>query len=148
MAQNSYSFMDCNASIVGPGGAFSLGNGAGAAEEGISITASQDISSMTMGADGSGVHSLHADKSGKLSVRLLKTSPVNALLAAMYAFQTANSANHGQNVITLLDTARGDVITCTSVAFAKAPDLNYQKEAGTNEWTFNAIRIDRLLGRG
>jgi hypothetical protein len=148
MAQNSYSFMDCNASIVGPGGAFSLGNGACAAEEGISITASQDISSMTMGADGSGVHSLHADKSGKLSVRLLKTSPVNALLAAMYAFQTANSANHGQNVITLLDTARGDVITCTSVAFAKAPDLNYQKEAGTNEWTFNAIRIDRLLGRG
>jgi len=148
MAQNSYSFMDCNASIVGPGGAFSLGNGAGAAEEGITITASQDISTMTMGADGSGVHSLHADKSGKVSVRLLKTSPVNALLAAMYAFQTANSANHGQNVITLLDTARGDVITCSAVAFAKAPDLNYQKEAGTNEWTFNAIRIDRLLGRG
>jgi hypothetical protein len=143
---NVYSFLDVNAAIVGPGGAFSLGSGAGAAEEGISITPSGEIDGMQIGADGSGQHSLHADKSGKVNVRLLKTSPTNRLLNAMYAFQTASASSHGQNTITLSDSARGDIITCRQVAFAKAPDLTYGKDAGLIEWEFNAIMIDRALG--
>lgn len=142
----TYSFLDVAAGIVGPGGAFSLGSGAGAAEEGITISPTGEINSMQIGADGSGQHSLHADKSGTVTVRLLKTSPVNALLSALYAFQTASSSAHGQNTIAINDTQRGDVITCTQVAFAKAPDLNYQKMAGINEWIFHAVKIERTLG--
>lgn len=143
---NVYSFLDVQAAIVGPGGAFSLGSGAGAAEEGISIDPSGEIDGMQIGADGSGQHSLHADKSGKVTIRLLKTSPVNKLLSAMYNFQTASAASHGQNTITISDAVRGDVITCRQSAFAKAPNLNYGKEAGTQDWEFNAIAIDRVLG--
>ena len=51
---NTYSFLDVNAGIVGPGGAFSLGNGAGVSDEGITVAASEDIGAMTIGADGSG----------------------------------------------------------------------------------------------
>lgn len=141
-----YSFLDVTAAIVGPGGAFSLGSGAGVAEEGITIDPSTEIDGMQIGADGSGQHSLHADKSGKVTVRVLKTSPVNKLLSNMYNFQTASAASHGQNTITITDVARGDVITCQQVAFAKAPNLAYGKEAGTNDWEFNAITIDRTLG--
>ncbi len=143
---NVYSFLDVQAAIVGPGGAFSLGSGAGAAEEGISINATAEIDGMQVGADGTGQHSLHADKSGKVTVRLLKTSPTNKLLSAMYNFQTASAASHGQNTITVSDSVRGDVVTCRQCAFAKAPDLNYGTEAGTQEWEFNAIAIDRVLG--
>jgi len=142
----TYSFLDVNAGIVGPGGAFSLGNGAGAAEEGISISPTGDIGGMLIGADGSGQHSLYADKSGRIVVRLLKTSPVNQLLSAMYAFQTSTSAAYGQNTIAINDSQRGDVITCQQVAFAKAPDLSYAKEAGTVDWEFNAVKIERTLG--
>ncbi len=142
----TYSFLDVKAAIVGPGGGFSLGSGAGNAEEGISITPTGDIGGMLIGADGSGQHSLYADKSGRVVVRLLKTSPVNQLLSAMYAFQTASGAAYGQNTITINDSQRGDVITCGQVAFAKAPDLTYAKEGGTNEWEFNAVRIERTLG--
>lgn len=148
MNNQTYSFLDFNCSIVGPGGAFSLGNGAGVAEEGISFEPSGEVSTMTMGADGSGMHSLHADKSGKIVVRLLKTSPTNQLLAALYAFQTANSANHGQNTIVGNDTQRGDVITCTQVAFTKAPNLNFAKQGQLVEWDFSAIKIERILGGG
>jgi hypothetical protein len=144
----TYSFLDFNCSIVGPGGAFSLGNGAGAAEEGITFAPTGDINAMTIGADGSGMHSLHADKSGKVTVRLLKTSPTNALLSAMYAFQTANSANHGQNTLVGTDVHRGDVVTCFQTAFSKAPDMTYAKEGGTVEWVFDAIRIERTFGTG
>lgn len=146
MAQNSYSFLDVYAAITGPGGAFSLGSGSGAAEEGITIAPTGDISGMQVGADGRGMHSLYADKSGKVTVRVLKTSPVNLLLQQMYNYQTSSSSLHGQNTITITDVARGDVITCAQCAFAKAPDLTYAKDGGTNEWTFNAIRIERILG--
>ena len=143
---NVYSFLDVNATIVGPGGSFSLGNGAGPSEEGITIAHSSEIGAMQIGADGFGQHSLHADKSGKITVRILKTSPVNKLLSAMYNFQTATGAAYGQNTIVINDVSRGDVITCMQCGFAKAPDLSYGKEAGTNTWEFNAIRIERILG--
>lgn len=143
---NVYSFLDVQAAIVGPGGAFSLGSSAGVADEGITIDPSGEIDGMQIGADGTGQHSLHADKSGKVTVRVLKTSPVNKLLSAMYNFQTASAASHGQNTITISDSVRGDVITCRQCAFAKAPNINYGKEAGTQDWEFNAIAIDRVLG--
>jgi Protein of unknown function (DUF3277) len=142
----TYSFLDVNAALVGPGGAVNLGSGAGAAEEGITIEAAEDIDTMTIGADGTPMHSLHANKSGTVTVRLLKTSPVNQVLANLYAFQTANGANHGQNTISITNSQTQDVITCRSVAFRKAPSISYAKEAGTNEWTFNAGAIDRILG--
>lgn len=142
----TYSFLEVQAAIVGPGGAISLGSGSGAAEEGISVDPTEDINTMTIGADGTGMHSLHAGKSGTVTVRLLKTSPVNALLMAMYNFQTAAATTHGQNTITIADAARGDVITCRQCAFAKAPPLAYGKDAGLNEWSFQAVAIDRSLG--
>lgn len=143
---HTYSFLDVNAAIVGPGGAINLGSGAGNSEEGITIEPTEDINTMTVGADGTPMHSLHADKSGKITVRLLKTSPVNARLSQMYAFQTASGANHGQNTITVANSATGDVTTCQIVAFERAPTLTYAKEGGMNEWSFAAGIIDRTLG--
>ena len=141
-----YSFMNVQAAINGPGGSVNLGDGSGASEEGITVTPNGDINTMTMGADGSGQHSLHADKSGKVSVRLLKTSPTNKLLMAMYNAQTADAKSHGQNTISITDTLRGDSITASNVAFGKAPDITYAKEAGMADWEFMATNIDRTLG--
>lgn len=146
MATNVYSFLNFQCAINGPGGSINLGNGSGSADEGISFAPNGPINTMQIGADGFGQHSLHADKSGKVTVRLLKTSPVNKLLSAMYNAQTANAASHGQNVISGTDTQRGDSITCTGVAFEKHPDLTYGKEAGMVDWEFAAIVIDRTLG--
>lgn len=143
-----YSFFDVLATISGPGGVIPLGNEAGAAEEGITVAMREEQNTMTIGADGSGMHSLHAGQSGTVTVRLLKTSPINAALMAMYNFQRTSSANHGRNTIVVSDTARGDFISCQEVAFGKAPDLNYAKEAGLNEWVFHCVRIVDLLGTG
>lgn len=143
---STYSFLDVTASMVGPGGAINLGQGAAAAEEGITIAANEDIDGMLIGADGTPMHSLHADKSGTVTVRLLKTSPVNQKLMQMYAFQTASSASHGQNTISIGNAYTNDVITCTQVAFKRAPDVTYAKDGGTLEWVFNAGKIDRVLG--
>lgn len=145
---STYSFQDVVAAITGLGGSIILGSGSGSAEEGITIEAVADKNTMTIGADGAGMHSLSADRSSTVTVRLLKTSSVNALLSAMYELQTSSSLGHGKNVIVVRDVVRGDVITCTGVAFKKAPPLNFAKEGGTVEWSFDAIRTVRVLGVG
>lgn len=145
---STYSFLDVNAALSGVGGSIILGNGSGAAEEGITIAMVDDKSSMTIGADGQGMHSLSGSKAATVTCRFLKTSPVNAALMAMYNLQTSSSVLHGKNTIVVTDFGRGDTITLTGVAFKKAPDINYAKDGGTHEWTFDAINVVHVLGIG
>jgi hypothetical protein len=144
----TYSFKDVTASLNGFGGSINLANGAAVAEEGLTIESVSDKNIMTMGADGSGMHSLAADESSTVTIRLLKTSPVNAQLQTMYNLQTGSSATHGRNVIVVTDTSRGDIITLSGVAFKKRPTITYAKEGGMNEWTFDAISTSTILGVG
>ena len=144
----SYSFLNVQCGLVGYGGALSLGNGSGVAEEGITVTMAAEKDSMTVGADGGVMHTLSGDKSGTVMIRLLRTSPLNYQLSLMYNVQTVSSALHGTNVITIRDTARGDVITCRDVAFRRQPTITYSKTGAVNEWEFNCGIIDQLLGSG
>jgi hypothetical protein len=145
----TYSFNDVNVSITGPGGSFSIGgNGSGNAEEGITIAMTEDKNTMTIGADGTPQHSLHAGKSGHLTVRLLKTSPVNSQLSSLYNTQVVSSALHGQNIVSIRNPITGDSITATNVAFKKLPDVVYAKEAGMQEWAFDCGIISTVLGSG
>lgn len=144
----TYSFLDVQASISGPGGAFPLGSGSANAEEGITTSFAGEKNSMTIAADGKGMHSLHASNAGKITLRYLKTSPVNAQLSALYRFQKAGSANWGQNVIKVSNTQRGDVVTGKQCAFTKHPDLTYAVEGGLIEWEFDVITLDELIGAG
>ncbi|AJY12278.1 DUF3277 family protein [Burkholderia dolosa] len=142
----TYSFQDVAATIVGPGGAFSLGYGEATAEEGITIARAGDKNTMTVGSDGEGMHSLHADKSGQVTLRYLKTAPINAKLMALYDAQSLDSRLWGKNLIEVRQTAAGDVTTARSCAFKKAPDLKYAKDGDIVEWQFDCIKIDNILG--
>lgn len=146
---NVYSFLDVNATITGPGGiGVNMAAGAAIAEEGITIDPSEDKNVMIIGADGKGQHSLVASDAAKVTVRALKTSPLNQALMIMYDLQTASSALHGQNVITVGDSARGDFTVLQACAFAKKPVITYAKEAGMMEWTFDCIVANTVLGGG
>jgi hypothetical protein len=134
--------------MVGPGIAANLAAGAGAAEEGITIEANEDKNVMTIGADGTGQHSLVANNACTLTVRLLKTSPQNQLLMIAYDAQSVSSALWGQNVFVVSDSGRGDFHTITSAAFKKKPTITYAKEGGMMEWTFDAITANSVLGSG
>lgn len=144
----SYSFTNVAAGIAGPNGNFQLGNGAGAAEGGISYSMRGAKNTQTIGADGSAMNSLHADNSGTVTVRLLKTSPVNAQLNSMYNADKSSSTVWGLNTISLRDFARGDHMTAYGCAFAKQPDMTWDKEGPVIEWVFDAASIDVMLGTG
>ncbi len=141
----SYSFSDVTATLVGPGCVIDLGHGAAVADEGITIS-STAVSTITMGADGYGMHNLQRDKSGTVKITLLKTSPVNAKLQTAYNMQSLNANLWGKNVISVSNTVSGDKTVCSSCAFAKKPDVSYGKTGGTVTWMFNALSIDTILG--
>ena len=142
----TYSFLDVTASLTGPTGVIDLGQGSANSEEGITQTMGGNKNTMTIGADGEVMHSLHADKSGTITVPLLKTSPVNKKLSLAYNAQSQSSATWGNNVIVIRNTASGDISTARSCAFQKQPDFNNAKEGGTVAWVFDCGKIDQLLG--
>lgn len=137
---SSYSFTDVSASIVGPGGSFSIGNSAGSAEEGISVDNVEEKNAATVGADGTIMHSLRASNLAKITIRLLKTSPVNQLLSNLYNFQKSSSAFWGQNVITVNDVIRGDLESVAIAAFSKPPPNQFAKDGNIMEWEFMGNR--------
>ena len=142
----AYSFLNIVAAIAGPGAAFNLGVGAAVAEEGITIAPTEDKNSMIIGADGRGQHTLIASNSGLITLRYLKTSPTNGLLQLAYDLQSASSALWGQNLITIADTARLELTTAQSCAFAKKPEIVYDKAGPMIEWTFHSLAINTVLG--
>jgi hypothetical protein len=143
-----YSFEDVQATLQGPGGSVSLGAGAGNAQEGISFEFLDDKDAMLIGADGSVVHSLRASKAARATVRLLKTSPVNAMLSQMYNTQIQSSALWAQNTLTVSNAVTGDDFPCSEVAFQKFPKVDWGQDANFNEWMFNVGKADPMLGAG
>lgn len=145
-----YSFLDVTASIAGPGGVVSLkgDDDNGVSAEGIVVDPTGDKNVMTVGADGGVMHSLLGDKSGTVTITLLRVNPANAQLWALYNYQTRSSKYHGQNVIMIRDTSRGDIVTCRELAFSKRPSKGFAQEGGTLVWTFHAGKIDGQDGAG
>lgn len=148
MAQQvfTYSFKDVHATISGPGGVVSLGNGSGAAEEGISCDQIEDKTSWQVGADGSVAYSLHAADIFRLTVRLLKTSPTNQQLQQMYITQKQSSLFWGQNTIVVTNNITGDNYSGSQAVFVKFPSNNFAKEARNIEWEFVVGQMDVVLG--
>lgn len=142
----AYSFLDVSGTFTGPTGSIELGSGSANSEEGIVVAMTEAKNTMTIGADGEVMHSLHGGKSGTITVTLLKTSPVNKKLSLMYNAQSQSSALWGNNIIVLRNKVSGDIVTARSVAFQKQPDWNNPKVAGTVAWVFDGGKIDELLG--
>lgn len=142
----TYSFMDVSASMTGPTGIIDLGYGAANAEEGITVAMAEAKNTMTVGADGEVMHSLHAGKAGTVTVTLLKTSPVNKKLSLAYNAQSQSSALWGNNVFVVRNSASGDLVTIRSAAFQKQPDFANAKDGGTLAWVFDGGKVDELLG--
>jgi hypothetical protein len=141
----SYSFLDSHATFNGPSGNYNVGSGSGNAEEGITVEMLGDKDTQTTGADGSIMHSLHASDSAKVTIRLLKSSLVNALLNGSYNSDKQSGLTWGQNNITITHSVLGDVITLTNLAFIRQPPLNYAVEGGLLEWELQG-RVDENLG--
>lgn len=143
---STYSFLDVTATLTSADATIDLGYGAAIADEGIGFAMANDKNTMTIGADGEGMHSLHCDNSGQVTIRLLKTSPANAKLSDLYDLQKGNTKKWGKNTITFNHAGSGDNGTAAKCAFKKRPDLKYAKDGDTVEWVFDSIKLEIKQG--
>jgi len=143
----TYAFQDFLGAYSGPGGVADISSG-GIAEEGITIAFDEDKATKTNGADGDWMYSLHAASGGMVTVRVLKTSPLNAFFGRLYNFETSSGANYGRGTFTGRNVSTGDAFVCDGCGIRKFPDNVNAKEGGTNEWVFMAGVIDVTLGDG
>jgi hypothetical protein len=139
-----YSFINVQATVAGPGLQAQIGSNSGAAKEGISCEMDEDKTTVTTGADGSIMHSLRASQTGRVTIRLLKTSPINQQLQNAYNFQRSSAANWGQNVIRVVDKFRGDVVSGAEMGFLRQPNNTWSEEGNILEWTFVGITRESL----
>ena len=142
----TYSFQQVTATLTGAAGVINLGYGSANTKEGITVTQTQPRNAMTIGADGSVMHSLRSDKSGTVMIRLLDTSSVNAQLQAMYDAQSLTPSAWGANVIVIVNKGNSETTTCRNVAFQNAPTVTYAEDGSTKEWVFDCGQIDRVTG--
>lgn len=148
MALKNYAFANVNASIVGPNAAFSMGFGSGLDDGGISVEFAEPRVGMKAGADGQAMVSFYSQTLGKIIIRVQKTAPVNALLSAMFAADSADPTQVGQNTILVSDLALVDLCAGKQCAIEKHPNIVYGKEGPMNEWTFLVGQLRVLLGGG
>ena len=144
----TYSFIDVKATLVddATGANLPIGSGAGVAEEGITISQVDNVGHMQIGADGSFMQVLQATRGARLTLRLLKTSPLNAQLMALVEVQRTSGALWGQNSILITNINTLDEITAAGCAFEKIPDNNYDKTGKMLEWTFLVGDSTQVLG--
>lgn len=143
----TYSFGDFIASYIGPEGTFDLSS-EGIAAEGVTIAFAEDQGSVTMGANGDGMHNLHRARNGTVTFRTLKTARLNNIFSRIWQSSTADSSGYGNGLITCRNAKTGDLFVCKQCGVRKFPDNVNATDGGTNEWVFNSIRITPSLGDG
>ena len=143
----TYSFIDVQAALSSATASIVMSEN-GIAREGIRVTMLEEKDRMQIGADGTGMHSLNASNAGRITVALLKESPVNAQLSTLYNYQSVSAANWGGIQISITNPVTGDNITAIQGAFAKRPDVIYDVDGQMISWEFNFISIQTILGNG
>ncbi len=145
----TYSFQNFFVTISGPGGSFAIGGpDTGSADEGFTVEQADDSNTLTTGADGSGMNSLHATRTGTVAVHLLKTSPINSKLSLMFNFQRQLSFNWGLNIISARDIGTGDHYSMSGVAFKRHANNVWSKVGNVLIWPFDVTVLDPNLGPG
>ena len=108
--------------------------GFGDGDDVISAERSVDGATHVVGADGSMVVNVSADKSGVVTFKLLRTSSTNKYLSQRYALQEAGARTFRPLNLVVKDVHRQDVITGVAGYFQKLPKVGIGPKAGELEW--------------
>lgn len=112
----------------------------------INIARRTDSASDKVGADGSMMVSLSADKSGEFTFKLQQTSSSNKYLASLIALQEGGAKTFVPVNALFQDTYRNDLATGTIGYLKKLTDMTRGTQGNTQEWVVVVERLDMLLG--
>lgn len=112
----------------------------------ISVEHDEDDWTLVVGVDGEGTRSRTSNKSATITVSLMQSSTVNALLSAQRTLDNNTPGGTGGFPILIKDNSGTTVLSCESAWIQKAPTAELNREATTREWIFRTDNLVALHG--
>ena len=103
-------------------------------DDAVVVTRGADLGTMMIGADGSGLMSISADRSAQISIKVQHTSPTHRLLLQKEKQQYARGAAFPGFPFVLKDTVSGEGGTADKCYIMQAPAQSNGKAATVREW--------------
>lgn len=113
----------------------------------VTVERDSDAFSDVVGTDGDVSRSRSSDKRGTITIKLLQTSPTNALLSALHEadLNTPGGAGVGQAVVR--DRLNGATKFSANHAWImKAPDVSLDRTATSREWKIRCADLSSFEG--
>lgn len=104
----------------------------------------QQTYTLTVGADGKGARTKSNDRSGKVTLRLMQTSPSNDSLDALAALDEVSGTGVGALVVK--DVLGTTLVHAESAWIQKPANVEFGKDMGEREWVFESDDLDMVSG--
>lgn len=136
----TYSFEDTTLNISHPSVGSWSGYGTGLGT--VTVSYSEDISSMQVAADLTVVISKHAYRHGTITISVNQASEFNSFLKKLVNYvKTANADEFALTSGILRNGTTGDTWTLSGVAPQKNPDTTYDSQSGFLQYVFNVASL-------
>jgi hypothetical protein len=107
----------------------------------------EDAISHKMGADGKMSPNINANRAGKITIKLMETSPSNAVLRYINALQEGGSQSFAPINVLFQGITTGDSVGGVSGYIQKVADIKRGNGVNEQEWVIVVEEYDVLLGR-
>jgi hypothetical protein len=112
----------------------------------IKIEYNEDNVTLKVGTQGDAVRTINQNRSAKITVTLLQSSPTNALLSELVLADRPRDRNKpagkGAGPSTVRDLNGTMLARAQNTWITKSPMAEYAKESGTREWVFETDDLD------
>ena len=105
-----------------------------------------DLFTKTVGTDGKVVRNRSLDRSATITFSLLQTSASNDALSVLYQLDLNAPNGAGVVPLTIRDLNGRTLLTAAEAWIAKAPDVMYDREATSREWTIHCADLLVFVG--
>lgn len=140
---SAYSMVNVSATVDGQ-----QVQGAWDGDDAIVVTPGADKGTGLIGADGSGIWSVSADKSATISVKLMHTSPTHRLLSQKLKRQQALGGAASTFPFSFIDTVSGEGGTADKCYIMTAPADSKGKSATVREWVLWTVEYNPEIPNG
>lgn len=137
--QAAYSFLDLVCIVAGiPLYGFADGNDA------IIVKRRNPVGTLTVGSDGFGTFAKNADKSYEITIKLMDTSPSNAVLQDI--LDTSDFIGTVFVPVQIQNLSALDSVNCAGATVSVQPDLQAGKDSNVREWVLVTNAAEVYIG--
>ena len=113
----------------------------------VTITYNADAFATVVGARGDVTRSKSSNRTARVTVRLMQTSPSNDLLSTIHNLDLSSPNGAGVFTLAIRDSATGrSVYAAVSAWIVKFPDTNFDATDTPREWVIETDRLESFIG--